>query len=242
MWRSALPASIAPKEPMNPLQAFQPLPLARPCCPECSAPMFIVAVEPDAPGSATPTFECPICRFSNLPPFAARHVPARLNRSSSQLVRRGGRVVAVAARFSRARRQSTCILCPGTLRTICLERYLTRCSARRSRQFLAHGFLLNSDDRLIDMLTIRAFEGKRPYPRSSGAIPTRRICAPHLTHTGLSAGLKTPDWSVAITSSLRRSATVLSATGAMPRSVMRACTATAANSQINRTDAKNGRG
>jgi hypothetical protein len=46
------------------MQAFQSLPFARPYCPECAAPMFIVPVEPDAPGSQTPTFECPVCRFS----------------------------------------------------------------------------------------------------------------------------------------------------------------------------------
>jgi hypothetical protein len=45
------------------LQAWQPSAFARPYCPECAAPMFIVPVEPDAPGSNT-TFECPVCRFS----------------------------------------------------------------------------------------------------------------------------------------------------------------------------------
>jgi hypothetical protein len=46
------------------LQAFQPLPFARPYCPECAAPMFIVPVEPGALGSHAPTFYCPVCGFS----------------------------------------------------------------------------------------------------------------------------------------------------------------------------------
>jgi hypothetical protein len=46
------------------LQAFQSLPFARPYCPECAAPMFIVPAEPGA-GDHTPTFECPVCRFSD---------------------------------------------------------------------------------------------------------------------------------------------------------------------------------
>jgi len=46
------------------LQAFQSLPFARPFCPECAAPMFIVPAEPGAVGNHTPTFECPVCRFS----------------------------------------------------------------------------------------------------------------------------------------------------------------------------------
>jgi len=45
------------------LQAFQSLPFARPFCPECAAPMFIVPAEPGA-GNQPPTFECPVCRFS----------------------------------------------------------------------------------------------------------------------------------------------------------------------------------
>jgi transposase-like protein len=45
-------------------QAFQPMPFARPYCPECAAPMFIVPTEPDASGNHTSTFECPVCRFS----------------------------------------------------------------------------------------------------------------------------------------------------------------------------------
>jgi ribosomal protein S27AE len=39
-------------------------PFDRPCCPECGAAMFLVEVEPDAPGSESRTYECPQCKFT----------------------------------------------------------------------------------------------------------------------------------------------------------------------------------
>jgi ribosomal protein S27AE len=36
----------------------------RPCCPECGAAMFLVEVEPDAPGSESRTYACPQCQFT----------------------------------------------------------------------------------------------------------------------------------------------------------------------------------
>jgi len=50
---------------MMQFHAFQPAlaPFARPCCPICTAPMFIVTVEPDRGGYEAHTYECPKCNF-----------------------------------------------------------------------------------------------------------------------------------------------------------------------------------
>jgi hypothetical protein len=61
---SRCPSPLILDDLMYQLQASQSLPLARPYCPECSAPMIIVVIEPDGPGPATPSFECPVCRLS----------------------------------------------------------------------------------------------------------------------------------------------------------------------------------
>jgi hypothetical protein len=47
-------------------QELQPsfAPFDRPFCPECTAPMFLVELEPDAPGSEYRTYECPNCKFT----------------------------------------------------------------------------------------------------------------------------------------------------------------------------------
>ena len=39
-------------------------PFDRPCCPECGSAMFLVEVEPDAPGSESRSYECPQCKFT----------------------------------------------------------------------------------------------------------------------------------------------------------------------------------
>jgi hypothetical protein len=50
---------------MNEIQNLQPslAPFARPICPECTSPMFIVTVEPDSSGYEAHTYECPNCKF-----------------------------------------------------------------------------------------------------------------------------------------------------------------------------------
>jgi hypothetical protein len=40
-------------------------PFDRPFCPECAAPMFLVELEPGAPGSEFRTYECPNCKFTD---------------------------------------------------------------------------------------------------------------------------------------------------------------------------------
>jgi hypothetical protein len=46
-------------------QSLQPTlaPFDRPTCPECTAPMLLVEVEPGAPGSESRIYECPNCKF-----------------------------------------------------------------------------------------------------------------------------------------------------------------------------------
>ena len=38
-------------------------PFGRPYCPVCTAPMFIVSIEPDKQDHEAHTYECPKCRF-----------------------------------------------------------------------------------------------------------------------------------------------------------------------------------
>jgi hypothetical protein len=46
-------------------QRLQPslAPFDRPVCPKCTAPMFLVELEPGSPGSESRIYECPNCKF-----------------------------------------------------------------------------------------------------------------------------------------------------------------------------------